>query len=420
MKLAGIRWVEELAAAEGGLQGKRVFVRVDFNVPLDKKTGKITDDARIREAIPTIKLLMDDRGEGHPRVAPGPPQAGEARRLVPRALRCAPGGADRLRGAPPRRLHRRRAQEGHPRSARRAGVPAGEPPLPRGRREGRRGLRPAARRALRRVRRRRVRRGPPRPRVGPRAAAADALARGGPPPQEGADVADQAHRSAREAVRGRARRRQGLGQDRRRRGPPRGRRHARHRRRHGQHLPRRPGAQHAEEPRRGGQARARAHHPLQGAGPGRRGAAPRRRGGGPEPRLDRRRDGERRRRAPGVDGARRRPGDGRALLEGRREGQDRVLERAHGPLRDARVLEGHHGAGAPDEPRARLHGGRRRRQRVGGEDRRRGRGPGLQAHLHRGRRLARAHRRQEAARRGSAARRGGSPDGGFAPKPPAP
>jgi phosphoglycerate kinase len=56
MKLAGIRWVEDLVAE--GLQGKRVFVRVDFNVPLDKKTGKITDDARIREAIPTISLLM--------------------------------------------------------------------------------------------------------------------------------------------------------------------------------------------------------------------------------------------------------------------------------------------------------------------------------------------------------------------------
>jgi phosphoglycerate kinase len=59
MKLAGIRWVEDLVAEGGGLQGKRVFVRVDFNVPQDKKTGQITDDARIREAIPTIKLLMD-------------------------------------------------------------------------------------------------------------------------------------------------------------------------------------------------------------------------------------------------------------------------------------------------------------------------------------------------------------------------
>jgi phosphoglycerate kinase len=61
MKLTGIRSIEDLAAAgEGtGLQGKRVFIRVDFNVPLDKKTGKITDDSRIREAIPTIKLAMD-------------------------------------------------------------------------------------------------------------------------------------------------------------------------------------------------------------------------------------------------------------------------------------------------------------------------------------------------------------------------
>jgi phosphoglycerate kinase len=59
MKLNGIRWIDELAKADGGFAGKRVFVRVDFNVPQDKKTGKITDDARIREALPTIKLLME-------------------------------------------------------------------------------------------------------------------------------------------------------------------------------------------------------------------------------------------------------------------------------------------------------------------------------------------------------------------------
>ncbi|MCY3728699.1 MAG: phosphoglycerate kinase [Nitrospira sp.] len=43
------------------LQGKRVIIRVDFNVPLDEDR-KITDDSRIRAAIPTINHVVDEGG----------------------------------------------------------------------------------------------------------------------------------------------------------------------------------------------------------------------------------------------------------------------------------------------------------------------------------------------------------------------
>ena len=41
--------------------GKKAIVRVDFNVPLDEN-GKITDDTRIRGAVPTLKHILDEGG----------------------------------------------------------------------------------------------------------------------------------------------------------------------------------------------------------------------------------------------------------------------------------------------------------------------------------------------------------------------
>lgn len=82
--LEGIRTVDQLE-----VENKRVFVRVDFNVPMEE--GRITDDTRIREAIPTLEAL---RAKGAKIVLGshmGRPKAGkrEGLSLVPAGERLA-------------------------------------------------------------------------------------------------------------------------------------------------------------------------------------------------------------------------------------------------------------------------------------------------------------------------------------------
>jgi phosphoglycerate kinase len=62
-----------------GVSGRRVFLRADLNVPLDKTTGEITDDGRIRASLPTVQALRDAGARvtvaahlGRPKGAPDP------------------------------------------------------------------------------------------------------------------------------------------------------------------------------------------------------------------------------------------------------------------------------------------------------------------------------------------------------------
>ena len=52
--------MDKLSIRDLDLSGKRVFIRVDFNVPLDG--ARVTDDTRIRETLPTLRLAREKGG----------------------------------------------------------------------------------------------------------------------------------------------------------------------------------------------------------------------------------------------------------------------------------------------------------------------------------------------------------------------
>ena len=80
----------------GALKGVRIFVRVDYNVPI--KEGRITDDTRIRASLPTLELLLKGGAQlvlashlGRPKKGPAPelslrPVAGRLSELIGRPV----------------------------------------------------------------------------------------------------------------------------------------------------------------------------------------------------------------------------------------------------------------------------------------------------------------------------------------------
>ena len=91
--------MNKLTIEDLNLRGKRVFIRVDFNVPL--KDGVVTDDTRIRETLPTLRLAIQKGGRlvlashlGRPKGGPDPkyslaPVAKKLEQLIERPVRFA-------------------------------------------------------------------------------------------------------------------------------------------------------------------------------------------------------------------------------------------------------------------------------------------------------------------------------------------
>jgi phosphoglycerate kinase len=83
--------MDKLTIRDIDVKDKRVWVRVDFNVPMNEDTGVITDDSRIRASLPTIQYLVDHKARvilcshlGRPKGAPE-----DKFRLAPVAKRLA-------------------------------------------------------------------------------------------------------------------------------------------------------------------------------------------------------------------------------------------------------------------------------------------------------------------------------------------
>ena len=94
----------KLSVKDVDLSGKRVFLRVDFNVPI--KNGVIGDDTRIRASLPTIRYALEKGATVILASHLGRPKGKPAPEVQPRAGRAAPVPAARTQGRLRERLHR--------------------------------------------------------------------------------------------------------------------------------------------------------------------------------------------------------------------------------------------------------------------------------------------------------------------------
>ena len=153
----------KLSIRDIDLTNKRVFIRVDFNVPLTEDGATITDDTRIKATLPTIKYALARRAKvilashlGRPKGKPNPKYSHAPRRRPPPRIARQGNRRIRQRRILPR-LRRRNRIRARTSTRIRPGTPSRKPALPRRRRSQRSGILQGARLARRGLCQRRLR-----------------------------------------------------------------------------------------------------------------------------------------------------------------------------------------------------------------------------------------------------------------------